>query len=83
MGKQGNGVENRQRITKRAVDGLKAGDKRYHAWDSELKGFGVRVEPTGRKVYIVKTRMQGEQRWLTIGEHGSPWTPRAGPEEGR
>ena len=58
--------EKRQKITKRTVDGLRSEAKRYHAWDSELKGFGVRVEPTGRKVYIVKTRMQGEQRWLRI-----------------
>jgi hypothetical protein len=75
MNERGNGSENRLRITKRAVDALRAGDKRCHAWDSELKGFGLRIEPTGRKVYIVKTRIQGEQRWLTIGEHGSPWTP--------
>src|SRR4029078_11619629 len=24
---------------------------------------------------IVKTRIGGRQRWLTIGRHGSPWTP--------
>ena len=31
-------------------------------WDDDLKGFGVRVHPTGRKVYIVKTRYRGKAR---------------------
>lgn len=75
MDERGNGSSHRLKITKRVVDALRPDVKRYHAWDAELKGFGLRIEPTGRKVYIVKTRMQGEQRWLTIGEHGSPWTP--------
>ena len=75
MKEQEEGIANRLKITKRTVDALKPDAKRYHAWDAELKGFGLRIEPTGRKAYIVKTRVQGEQRWLTIGEHGSPWTP--------
>jgi integrase len=24
---------------------------------------------------VLKTRVNGRQRWFTIGEHGSPWTP--------
>lgn len=61
-----------QRITKRAVDQLSAGDL---AWDSDIKGFGVRHRASGAKYYVVKTRIGGRQRWLTIGRHGSPWTP--------
>src|ERR1700733_9401371 len=61
----------KQKITKRAVDGLAAGV----LWDTELKGFGVRYRPSGAKHYVIKFRSGGRQRWITIGRHGSPWTP--------
>ena len=40
-------------------------------WDRELKGFGVRVHPSGRRVYIVKTRYRGRVIKMTIGPHGA------------
>lgn len=64
-----------QRITKRIVDQLTPGEKDVFAWDSEIKGFGVRCRPSGGKFYTLKTRAGGRQRWITIGRHGSPWTP--------
>ncbi len=48
----------RTTISRRTVDRLKA-DKDTVFWDSELLGFGVRVYPTGRKVYVVQTRAGG------------------------
>lgn len=60
-----------QRITKRTVDSLKPGAL---VWDSEVKGFGVRCQRVA-KTYVLKTRIGGRQRWITIGRHGSPWTP--------
>ncbi len=42
----------------------------------DIKGFGVRVHPTGRKVYIVKYRHEGRSVKVTIGPHG-PITPAA------
>ena len=59
-----------QRITKRTVDSLKPGGL---VWDSEVKGFGVRCQRAA-KTYVLKTRIGGLQRWITIGRHGSPWT---------
>ena len=44
------------RITKRTVDALKPKERERVVWDDDLKGFGVRVHPSGRKVFIVKTR---------------------------
>ena len=44
------------RITKRTVDGLRAGTSEYFHWDSDLSGFGVRVRPTGAKSYVLKYR---------------------------
>jgi hypothetical protein len=63
------------KITKRTVDGLTPGASDTFEWDDEIKGFGVRCRPSGAKTYLLKTRIGGAQRWLTIGRHGSPWTP--------
>ena len=59
------------RITKRAVDALTAGAREYMLWDQDIKGFGVRVHPSGRKVYLVKYRHQGRIIKKTIGPHGT------------
>jgi integrase len=64
------------RITKRTIDHLIAGEHDTIFWDSDVKGFGVRCRHgSGAKYYILKMRIGGRQRWLTIGRHGSPWTP--------
>ena len=39
-------------------------------WDRELSGFGVRVYPSGARVYLVQTRAGGKSRRVTIGRHG-------------
>lgn len=65
------------RIGKRVVDNLPAGEKPYFVWDSDLKGFGVKVLPSGRKTYVADYRTPGSRKThrFTIGVHGSPWTP--------
>lgn len=66
------------RLTKRAVDAAPIpakGEPEARVWDTELKGFFLRIYSTGRKVYAVKCRVSGRQRIHTIGLHGSPWTP--------
>ena len=40
-------------ISKRTVDGLSVDEKDAVFWDRELPGFGVRVYPSGSKVYVV------------------------------
>ena len=38
-------------------------------WDSDLKGFGVRITSKGARSYVVKYRTAlGDQRWLTLGD---------------
>ena len=59
------------RITKRAVDALIAREREYMLWDRDIKGFGVRVHPSGRKVYLVKYRHRGRVVKTTIGPHGT------------
>jgi integrase len=71
----------REKLTKRNIDGLIPSDKRYTAFDLDLAGFALRVSPDGAKSYAVKYRAAGVQRWLTIGRHGSPWTPESARKE--
>ncbi|MFA5900071.1 MAG: tyrosine-type recombinase/integrase [Hyphomicrobium sp.] len=51
-------------------------------YDTETKGFGIRRQ-LGPVSYFVKTRIKGRQRWITIGKHGSPWTPETARKEAR
>ncbi len=65
-------------ITKLVVDGLKAEAKDLLVWDRDLKGFCVRVTPTGKKIYFSFYRtMSGKQRKPAIGMHGKVTTEEA------
>ena len=57
-------------LTGRAVDALGNRDRDVIFWDRELPGFGVRVYPSGRKVYVVQSRAGGRPRRVTLGTHG-------------
>ncbi len=59
------------RITKKTVDALTARQREYMLWDADIKGFGVRVHPSGRKVYLVKYRVNRRVIKKTIGPHGA------------
>ena len=64
------------KITKRVVDGaVPPTNEEARIWDTDVKGFMLRIYPTGRKVYAIKCRVGRVQSIHTIGEHGSPWTP--------
>lgn len=67
----------KQKITKRAVDQLSPHKRDLFLWDSDVVGFGIRCRRSGAKHYVLKMRTGGRQRWMTIGRHGSPWTPDA------
>lgn len=58
------------KLTKTAVDNLKPPAKGdAWLWDSELEGFGVRIQMSGRKVYVIRYRAQDAkktQRKMTI-----------------
>ncbi|WP_191060719.1 Arm DNA-binding domain-containing protein, partial [Geminicoccus harenae] len=56
------------KLTKTLVDGLKPGEKDQWIWDTEAPGFGVRVQPSGRKTYVARYRtIDGKvQRKMTV-----------------
>ena len=58
------------RISKRTVEGLSVEDRDAIFWDRELLGFGVRVYPSGAKVYVVQSRSRGRSTRVTVGRHG-------------
>ena len=58
------------KLTKRTVEALRANGADAVYWDGELTGFGVRVRKSGRKNYVLQTRIDGRLRWFTIGRHG-------------
>ncbi len=59
------------KLTKSRVEGLPipAAGQSLH-WDDELRGFGVRITPSGARSYIVQGRVAGKSRRVTLGAHG-------------
>ena len=57
-------------LSMRTVDGLSGDGKDIIFWDRELPGFGVRVYPSGAKVYLVQSRGPGGSKRVTVGRHG-------------
>jgi integrase len=68
----------RLRVSKTTVDAAQPGDRDTLYWDDRLAGFGLKVTPTGRKVYVYRYRVArpGEAAkttpiTYTIGTHGN------------
>jgi integrase len=63
--------ENRMKLTTTKVGKLEPIPGRQQLiWDSELRGFGIRVSPGGAKSYIMQRRVGNKERRVTIGRHG-------------
>ncbi len=62
-------------LTKRTVEALKPGLKPWIAWDDRLTGFGVRVQPSGAKTFVVNYRSgsggrSAPNKRVTLGRFG-------------
>ena len=57
----------RIRLTVKAIAAAKPRAKEYTLWDNLLAHFGVRVQPSGVKSYIVQTRARSRMRKITLG----------------
>src|SRR5262247_1696268 len=63
----------RIRLTKSAIDALPTPKSDVVYWDAGCPGFGVKVTPKGRKIFIVLYRTAGagsRLRKYTIGPYG-------------
>ncbi|WP_374623142.1 tyrosine-type recombinase/integrase [Devosia sp.] len=60
------------RLTKSVVDAAEVRDRQYTVWCSDLKGFGIYINPAGGRTYFVDYRpAEGGRRRMTIGRHGA------------
>jgi integrase len=68
------------KITKRVVDALRKNpDRDVFVWDNELRGFGVRMKPSGVRTFLIQYRnAHGRTRRMVIGKVGT-----LTPEEAR
>jgi hypothetical protein len=61
-------------ISKRLIDDEQPRTSEFFIWDSKLAGFGVRIHPTGRKVFVAQVRVGRTLRRVKIGPYGA-FTP--------
>ena len=56
------------RLTQRRVDALTPRRKMRDVRDADLKGYGVRVMPSGTKRYFIHAQHEGRRVWKTVGD---------------
>jgi integrase len=62
------------RLTKRTVDSAKCGTRDVFLWDADLKGFGLKITPKDRRVFIAQywaPNLHLVRRRITIGTFGT------------
>jgi len=57
------------KFTYASLKAFKPKTERYEAWETNGKGFGLRVSPAGRKTFIFMYRFDGVARRMTIGTY--------------
>ncbi|PZU20633.1 MAG: integrase [Shinella sp.] len=59
------------KITKRLIDATEAGERDVFVWDSDLVGFGLKVTPAGKKLFVLQYRTGRRSRRMTLGAFGT------------
>lgn len=60
----------RIKLSSHVIEHLEVKEKTYTVWDSEVRGFGVRVWASGSKVFTFKYEQRCKQHWITLGRFG-------------
>ena len=66
------------RLSQSRIEALRPRRSPYDVRDAELKGFGVRVLPSGSKRFFIHSQHEGRRIWKTVGDAGG-----IGQEEAR
>ena len=61
----------RTNLTDARVEALKPCKSVREVRDGKLRGFGVRVSPSGRKQFFIHCQHRGERIWKIVGDAGS------------
>ncbi len=70
----GKGRTMKIKMTKRSVESASPGARDLFLWDTEVYGFGCKVTPRGRRVFILQYWADGRARRVTLGRYGSELT---------
>lgn len=72
-----------KKLTAKTVSAARSATKPYFLWDPDLKGFGLKVFPSGTKTFVVQYRApsDGKTKRRAIGKFESPWSPKAARDE--
>lgn len=59
----------RVHFTDKSIKYLQPTAKRRVVWAQGLKGFGIRITPSGTKSFVYKYDFDGQDRWITFGQY--------------
>ncbi|MYE02467.1 MAG: DUF4102 domain-containing protein, partial [Alphaproteobacteria bacterium] len=59
------------RLNESRIEAFRSRSRPYDVRDTELKGFGVRVLPSGAKRFFIHSQHEGRRIWKTVGNAGS------------
>src|ERR1700730_15247156 len=63
--------ERRVSLTKRILEASRPAARDYQIWDTKVRGFGVRVYPSGARSFILQYRnAAGRTRKIALGRYG-------------
>src|SRR5262249_6522231 len=74
-----------QRLTDPLIKKLAPPKRGYEVtWDSEVRGFGVRITADGVRSFILNYRTRGgTERRLTLGRYDDPWRTEGARQQAR
>ena len=58
-------------LDRRRAAALRPRRTAYDIRDCDLRGFGIRVRPSGRRIWFVHVQCDGERVWRAIGDAGA------------